>query len=238
MSGQAQPPRIVEPFAVNATSDFITYPIPTTTVDALAASLSLGFPPSNFLDPADGGVLPSGADFNGILRMISAWAAYLGAGQRPFFDATLAAAMGGYALGAKLAQVAAPGSTWTNLVDGNTTNPDTGGAGWLSSDVVYSNAALATLNDVVLPGPNDYIIDVDCTAGAKAYTGFVAQRAHQRLTLRKSDATANGVSVVASSGASAAANQIQCAAPSIGAPLRYMDFTIEYIPDISRWIQR
>jgi hypothetical protein len=238
MSGQAQPPRIVEPFAVNATGDFINYPIPATTVDVFAASLDQGFPPSNFLDPADGGVLPSGADFNGILRMISAWAAYLGAGQRPFYDATLAAAMSGYAVGAKLAQLAAPGSTWTNLVDGNATNPDTGGAGWLSSDVVYSNAVLATLNDVVLPGPNDYIIDVDCTGGAKAYTGFVAQRAHQRLTLRKSDASANGVSVLASNGGSVAANQIQCAAPSIGAPLRYMDFTIEYIPDLSRWIQR
>lgn len=237
MSGQAQPPRIVEPWAVNATSDFINYPIPVTTVDTLAASLSLGFPPTNFLDPVDGGVLPSGADFNGILRMISAWAAYLGAGQRPFFDATLAAAMGGYAIGAKLAQVAAPGSTWTNLTDGNTTNPDTGGANWLSSDVVYSNAALTGLNDVVLPGPNDYIIDVDCTAGAKAYTGFVAQRPHQRLTLRKSDTSGNGLSVVSAS-TSLAANQIQCAAPSIGAPLQYMDVTIEYISDLSRWIQR
>lgn len=240
MSGQPTPPRLLEAFAVNAGSDFITDPIPQPSqisTNPGAASLNDGFPPATFLDPADGGVLPSGADFNGILFMISAWAAYLGAGQRPVFDATLAAFMSGYAVGATLAKVGAPQETWTNVLNGNTSNPDTGGAGWVSSTPLHSSAALATLNDVVLPGVSDYIIDVDCTSGAFAFTGFVAQRDRQRITLRKSDSSANSLSVVASSGSSAAANQVQCVSPSLGAPLQYMDFSIQYISELSRWVQ-
>lgn len=238
MPGQVQPARLVEAFGKNAISDDINYPIPVTSADPNDASLDQGFPPTNFLDPADGGVLPSGADFNGIIRMLSEWCAYLGAGQRPFYDATLAAFMSGYALGAVLAQVADPSATWTNIVDGNASNPDTGGAGWVSSALVYSAAALTGLNNVVLPTPSDCIIDVDCTAGPKAFTGFVAQRPNQRVTLRKSDVSANGLSVESASAASVAANRIQCVAPSLGAPLQYMDFTIQYIPALSRWIQR
>lgn len=240
MSGQPTPPRLLQAFATSAIGDDITDPIPQpsqVTITPGAASLNDGFPPSCFLDPASGGVLPSGADFNGILFMISAIAAAVWAGQRNVFDVTLATFMGGYAVGAKLAQVAAPGSTWTNLVDGNTNNPDTGGAGWLSSDVVYSNVALAGVNNVVLPGPNDYIIDVDCTAGAIAYTGFVGQRDGQTITLRKSDVSANGVSIVSQSGSSTAANRCAVVAPFLGAPLQYMILRIRYVQTLARWIQ-
>ena len=233
MSGQAQPPRIVEPFAVNATGGYINYPIPTTTVDTLAASLSLGFPPSNFLDPVDGGVLPSGADFNGILRMISAWAAYYGAGQRPFFDATLAAAMSGYAVGAKLAQVAAPGSMWTNLVDGNATNPDTGGAGWLSSVPLYSAAALPGTNDVVLPGVSDYVIDIDTTSGPRTITGFVAQREWQKITLCTAGVNTTQYNPLTGS---AANNQIRLSTGGITV-LQNDSISFQHVPTINKWVQ-
>jgi hypothetical protein len=240
MSGQPTPPRLLQAFGTAAIGDDITDPIPQPSqisINPGAASLNDGFPPACFQDPADGGVLPSGADFNGILFMISAIAAALWAGQRNVFDSTLATFMGGYKLGAKLAQVASPGATWTNLVDGNTTDPDAGGAGWLSSEVVYTAVALTGVNNVVLPGPSDYIFDVDCTAGAIAYTGFVAQRDGQRLTFRKSDVSANGLSIVSQSGSSTAANRCAVVAPSLGAPLQYMDFTIRYVQTLARWIQ-
>lgn len=241
MSGQPTPPRLLQAFATNAIGDDITNPIPQPsqfTIDPGAASLNDGFPPLCFTDTASGGQLPSGADFNGILFMATAPCAYLMAGQRPVFDATLAAFMGGYAVGATLAQTANSAATWVNLVDGNTTDPDAGGAGWVSSTPIYSAAALTGLNDVVLPGVSDYIIDVDCTAGAKAFTGFVAQREAQRVTLRKSDVSGNGLSVLSENGGSLAAHRCQVVAPSLGAPLRYMDFTIQYVTALSRWIQR
>lgn len=240
MSGQPAPARLLQAFAANAVSDDITYPIPQPsqlTINPGAASLNDGFPPACFTDPASGGVLPSGGDFNGVLKMATGPAAYLMAGQRPFFDATLAAFMGGYIVGAKLAQVAAPGSTWTNIVDGNTTNPDSGGAGWVSSETLFSAVALTGVNDVVLPGPSDYILNVNCSAGAIAYTGFVAQRDGQIILLRKSDATINSLTVVSQSASSAVANRCAVVAPSIGAPLQYMDFRLRYIQTLSRWIQ-
>lgn len=240
MAGQPQPTRLLKAFAADAISDDITLPIPEPSQVAIepgAASLTDGFPPACFQDPASGGVLPSGADFNGVLRMATEPAAYLMAGQRPFYDATLQTFMGGYAIGSVLAQAANPAASWVSIVDANMSDPDTGGAGWVSSVTLYSNAALATVNDVVLPGASDYIIDVDCTAGALAFTGFVAQRDGQRITLRKSDASANGLTVVSASGASLPANRCNVVAPSIGAPLQYMDFTIRYVQTLARWIQ-
>jgi hypothetical protein len=136
MSGQPTPPRLVEAFAVNAGFGYITFPFPAASQISTtpgAASLEDGFPPLCFLDPADGGVLPSGADFNGILNLISSWAAFLGAGQIPAYDATLQAAMGGYKIGARVAQATNTNAVWISTVDANVTNPDTGGAGWLSS---------------------------------------------------------------------------------------------------------
>jgi hypothetical protein len=241
MAGQPQPTRLLKAFAADAISDDITLPIPEPSQIAInpgAASLTDGFPPACFADPAAGGVLPSGADFNGVLNMATAAPAYLMAGQRPFYDATLQTFMGGYALGAVLAQAADPTATWTSAVDANMTDPDSGGAGWISSTTVYSAAALTGLNDVVLPTISDCVIDVDCSGGAKAFTGFAPGRPNQRVTLRKSDASANGLSVLSENVGSAAANRVQCVAPSLGAPLRYMDFTIQYIPALSRWIQR
>lgn len=240
MSGQPQPTRLLKAFAADAISADITLPIPEPSQSAItpgAASLTEGFPPACFQDPADGGVLPSGADFNGVLRQATEPAAYLMAGQRPLYDATLQTFMGGYAIGAVLVQAADHTKTWTSLVDGNMTNPDTGGAGWLSSGYVYTAVALAGVNDVVLPGPHDFIFDVDCTAGAIAYTGFIAQRDGQVIVLRKLDATANGLSVASQSASSAAANRCAVVAPSLGAPLQYMDFRLRYVQTLARWIQ-
>ena len=190
MAGQAQPPRLLEPFAKNAPectqaspiAGGKTFPFPQESQQSIlngAASLDDGFVPLNMTDPTLGGVPPFGIDENGILFYVSAWVVYFAAGQIPFYDATLQTFMGGYAIGTVLAQAADPHETWTSLVDANVTDPDTGGAGWVSSVPLYSAAALTGTNDVVLPGPSDYVINV---AAATNFTGFVAQRDGQCIT--------------------------------------------------------
>jgi hypothetical protein len=237
MPGQPQPPRLAEAFAVNAAGAYINA-IPTPSqigVTPGAASLNDGFPPLCFIDPASGGVLPSGKDFNGILFMISAWAAYLGAGQLPVYDATLQTDMGGYAIGARILQAANSAAVWISTVNGNMTDPDTGGAGWISSVALYNSTAPAagTYTDNVLPGPSDYVLDYDATAGNIILDGFVAQRDGQQIRICKKDATANVVTVTANAGT--AANQVRSVGDYALAQ-QYADVTIQYNAALSRWL--
>lgn len=239
MSGQPTPPRIVEAFAIDAASQYITNPFPVPSQIGItdgAASLHDGFPPLTFLALNAGGVPPSGADFNGILYLLSAWVAFLAAGQRPAYDATLQTDMSGYAQGATIQQSADNTATWTSTVSGNTTDPDTGGAGWRSSKQLYSNVALTGVNNVALPGPSDYLIDVSASGGAIAYTGFVAQRDGQQITFRKSDNSANAITFANSSGSSSAANQMQLPGTA-SLPVQYTTFTIKYNSTLAAWFQ-
>lgn len=239
MSGQPTPPRIVEAFAISAASQFITNPFPVPSqvgiVDG-AASLHDGFPPLTFLALNSGGVPPSGADFNGILYLISAWVAFLAAGQTNGYDATLQTGMSGYADGAVLTQAGDPTARWISNTSGNTTDPDTGGTGWISSKPLYSFAALTGVNNVVLPGASDYLIDVSASGGAIAYTGFVAQRDGQQITFRKSDNSGNAITFVNSSGSSSAANEMQLPGTA-SLVLQYMTITIRYNSTLGKWFQ-
>lgn len=243
--GQPTPPILIEAFALNAPNctpeapiaGGKTFPFPTASqINTLngAASLNDGYPPLTMTDPTDGGVPPFGCDTNGIFYILSAWVAFLGAGQLPVFDATLAADMGGYAIGARLQQAANPTETWTNTVAGNASDPDTGtpgAAGWISSTPLYSAAALAGPNDVVLPGPSDYIISVATGSGAVTFSGFVAQRDGQRLTLIANGA--NNIKLLALQG-SAAGNQIQASGES---DITGNDsITIQYSTGFGKWL--
>lgn len=220
MAGQAIPPRLVEPFANSATectqavpvAGGKTFPFPIdsqiTTLNG-AASLTDGFVALNMTDPTEGGVPPFGIDINGILFVVSSWAAFFAAGQYPAYDATLQTAMGGYAQGARLQQAANLTAFWTSAVDANMTDPDTGGAGWISSVPLYSAVALTGVNDVVLPGPSDYVINV---AAATAFTGFVAQRDGQKVTLLFTGSS--GLLELVPNSTSSAANQISASGTS------------------------
>lgn len=246
MAGQPTPPRLVEPFANSATACTQAAPVPggktspfpvASQIAVLngAASLADGFVPLNMSTVA--GVPPFGIDMNGILFIVSSWAAFFAAGQYPAYDATLQTAMGGYAQGARVQQAANPLAFWTSAVNANMTDPDTGGAGWISSTKLYSNAALTGVNNVVLPGASDYLIDVDASGGAIAYTGFVAQRGGQRVTFRKSDASGNAITFASLSGSSTSANQMQIVTTGISLPIRYATFTIEYNSTLNFWAQ-
>jgi hypothetical protein len=127
------------PWAANAGGAYIRA-IPQASqigITAGAASLNDGWVPLNFTQIGAGGVPPFGQDFNGILNQITAWNQWQAAGGPVGFDATFAGASGinGYPKGAVIAQGGngtgfVLGKYWLNSIDGNTANPDTGGANW------------------------------------------------------------------------------------------------------------
>lgn len=142
----ATPPEITEPFGKNAGAGFITLPIPVPTQSTPgAASFNDGFPPLTMTPIAAGGIPPFGQDMNGILYMVSAHCAYIQAGQPYLWSATVAAAIGGYAIGTILGRSDGSG-TWINLVANNASNPDAGGAGW-APGLSYGQTSIAGLTN-------------------------------------------------------------------------------------------
>jgi hypothetical protein len=127
------PAKFPIPFANSASSSY-KRAIPTASqigVQNGAASLTDGFPPNCFIPIAAGGSWPFGMDVNGILNQSTAWHQWIQAGAPIFYDSTFQSAIGGYPFGAIVASVAYPQSWWFCTVNNNTTNPDTGGAGWI-----------------------------------------------------------------------------------------------------------
>lgn len=123
------PAWFVRRFAADATGTYVR-PIPDTSADPAAASLSLGFPPNTFADVGAGGTPPDGRDFNGILNQLSAWSQWAGVGGAVPWSNTISAAAGGYPLGAIVLSNSTTGRLYQSQVNANVTNPDTGGAGW------------------------------------------------------------------------------------------------------------
>lgn len=133
MTAASIPTKFSIPWGNSAGGSYIRA-IPTTSQIGIqngAASLTDGFPPLTFVPVGSGGVPPFGQDFNGILKQITQWSQWQGAGGLPKYDGTFSSAIGGYPAGAVLAGTT-PGVTWVNLVDNNTTNPDAAGANWTS----------------------------------------------------------------------------------------------------------
>lgn len=129
MLGSGIPYKFATPWAADATTGYITATIPATASGG-NASQQLGFPPITAQPIGSGGIPPNVADFNGALNYLSAWAQWMQAGGSIGYDATFQTAIGGYPKGAILASATA-GQQWFSTVDNNTTDPDTGGAGWI-----------------------------------------------------------------------------------------------------------
>jgi hypothetical protein len=118
--------------------------IPTASQTGTApgkASLTDGFPPATRTPLVAGGIPPAGLDLNGILFAISAWSRWASAGGTVKYDSSFSTAIGGYPSGAIIA-AAAPGRFWISAVENNLTNPDTGGAGWISMGGSQDNLAV------------------------------------------------------------------------------------------------
>lgn len=116
-------------FGADASGSHIR-PVPATSVDPNAASMALGFPPNTFVDIGAGGAPPDGRDVNGILNFLSAWAQWQGLGGPTPYDPAVSAA-GGYPRGAVVMSASVNGRFFESTTNNNTTNPDTGGAGWV-----------------------------------------------------------------------------------------------------------
>lgn len=153
MSTLTRPPTITTPFGDGDAGK--TNPIPIASQVGItpgAASYSDGFPPLTRTPEASGGIPPDGEDMNGILYALSAQAAWSQGGNPALFDAGFAAAISGYDNGAVVVRLDGQG-LWLNLVNGNTTDPDSGAsANWVpiySFGVTTKN--LAAGNVVLTP---------------------------------------------------------------------------------------
>lgn len=174
----SQPPKFTIPWANSAGGGFIR-PIPVASQIGItpgAASLTDGFPPLTFLSTAAGGVNPFGQDANGILNQTTAWSRWYSAGGPIAYDSVFSAAVGGYPVGAILGSTP-PGGIWMSIVDGNTTNPDASGAGWVSLSAgrlidvqVFNTAGSYTY----APAASVGMIEVEGCGGAGAGGGTVA----------------------------------------------------------------
>ena len=135
------PPKFPFYWGSNAGAAYIRS-IPTTSQIGIvncAASLPDGFPPLTFLAQTSGGCPPFGQDMNGILRQITQWQQWQQAGELPtIYDSSFQTSIGGYPNGAIIQSAVVPGDFWISTTDNNTTNPDTGGAGWSPAPSAYA----------------------------------------------------------------------------------------------------
>jgi len=145
------PTKIPLPFAYNAGVGYKNT-IPTASQIGVVngrASLNDGFPPLNFVPISAGGVPPFGSDVNGILNEITAITQWQQAGGFFFYDSSFSTTIGGYPKGAIL-QSSSNSGLWISTAENNTTNPDTGGAGWMSLAFEGSQAITVTTADVTV----------------------------------------------------------------------------------------
>lgn len=151
------PVKIVVPFAADGNKNIIPVPsqIPVTPG---AASWTDGFPPITMVDPVDGGIGPSGFDFNGVFNALSALARWTNAGAGFTYDASFAATVGGYPVGARVLRADHSGY-WFNLVDGNASNPDAGGAGWVIDGTKATSSVFASAQQTLAVGTSKVMFD-------------------------------------------------------------------------------
>lgn len=173
------PAKFQVPFAASASAGFIR-PIPLSTTDPTAASLTLGFPPATGTPVGAGGAPPNIADENGILNAVSAWCQWFQGGGAPVkWDAAFSAVIGGYWSGAVVASTVTAGQSWLSTADNNTTNPDASGAGWINLSLVggdltgglpnptiKNNVALAGSPTTTTQNPGDSSTKIATTAFA------------------------------------------------------------------------
>jgi hypothetical protein len=152
MDQSAIPPKFGIPWGNSAGTAYIRS-IPQSSqvgIQNCAASLTDGFPPLTFVPSTAGGCPPFGADFNGILKQVSQWNQWQGAGAPVIYDSGFSATIGGYPKSAVLSNASMIGCYWVSIIDNNASDPDTGGSNWLGfcagSGPSGYNSALSTAN--------------------------------------------------------------------------------------------
>jgi hypothetical protein len=135
MAGAPTPQVLLEAIAANAPVGPLpgdkTAPMPETQpVTVNAASIQTGFPAITMVNENAGGRPPLGPDMNGLWFLVSSHTLYVECGQTYKYNSDLATSISGYLAGTILGMTDNSG-LWLNLTDGNTTDPDAGGAGWV-----------------------------------------------------------------------------------------------------------
>jgi hypothetical protein len=150
MQLSSAPAKIVEAWAINGQKN--TIPVPSQIpITPGAASWNDGFPPLTMLAPTDGGIGPSGLDMNGLGFSLSSPIVWFCAGAGFPYDATFSSAVGGYPKGARVLAATGVGY-WLSTVDNNTTDPDTGGAGWSLTGAAVSSSVYASAQQTLATG--------------------------------------------------------------------------------------
>lgn len=129
-----------------------TNPIPVASqigITAGAASFTDGFPPLTRTPLNAGGIPPNGEDLNGILYMITALQAWQSSGGQMPWQSAQETAIGGYPLNAVVQNSDGTGC-WLNKTANNTTNPDTGGAGWVPYGVTGQTSVTVAGSNITL----------------------------------------------------------------------------------------
>lgn len=152
MQSTAIPYKFTQVFANAATAGFVTSPIPATTASP-AISQNVGFPPATAAPIGSGGTPPSIEDFNGMYQYLANWVNWAQAGGAVPWDSTFSSNFGGYPKGCVVASATIIGRQWFSTAENNTTNPDTGGAGWIEWPIhgqqLFTTSGTFTVPDFV-----------------------------------------------------------------------------------------
>lgn len=254
MSTPAQPQYpVLAIFGEDAGPSYIQLPIPVPSQQAVtpgASSFTDGFPPQNFVAPANGGVPPRGVDFNGLFYMLSAYAFMLEQGGLRQFSAATATAISGYPQGALIAKANGVGF-WFNTIAGNTTNPDTSSisvttaAGWIGwnpeGNALVADSPAGTVNNYNASGnlnAGTRFLDVTTGSGSVIITGISAALAYdgQVLTVAKADSGAGSVTLEAMNGGSTATNQLRLPGGGTILGAQYAYQTLRYQKAVGLWL--
>lgn len=143
-------PRLLTiPFADTGTKNEI--PV-SGAIEPQLATFQAGFPVVTQQKISDGGIPPERADFNGILNIYGQHIVHLNKGMPYEFDQDFANAIGGYPLHARI--MLSDGQIAQNTIDGNTSNPNLAGTGWL---IGISASLVKNSNGETQQKINDYI---------------------------------------------------------------------------------
>ncbi len=156
--------------------------IPNNPTGTYNASMAEGFPEVTMIPKTLGGTPPDGADFNGILNLVTQFYYQFQNGYQPTFDQTVSDTIGGYPQGAVLLHTESNGQSKpvVSLIENNTfnfvTNPEyIDGQHWaiawstnyLMREVLPAATAFTTV-DLVAPGAA--IKEISVPAGLNTLT--------------------------------------------------------------------
>lgn len=129
MQSTSQPAKTTTNFASSGLVQ--TVPELASGAAGAEASFEAGFPAITMQPISLGGLAPIGKQFNKLYNLLFGYKQWQEAGGQATYDSAYSTAIGGYPKGAILARVDLNGY-WISTAENNTSNPDTGGAGWIS----------------------------------------------------------------------------------------------------------